>query len=302
MVAVAAGEVSPRSFGNVYCIAIEGCQEIARLRPGRRVDLGPARWCASQPGLVAFTGQCSVHRGQVMRLRGAWRGGAGGVRARAAERYRLANTLDADRPGRGRARRRAPAAGRVRRGRGGLPARRRARLRPAARARPAVAGARSRRRRRGRRTPAGGGGRRPGRQRAGCCPQRSTCCSPATRSTRPARPPAELDQVAVGRRLRSRCTRGGVRLGRGRARRRRRRQARCPTCARRASSGRGSSAPTRSRGSGSLTGRALAALGDEESARRELERGSRRLPSRWAPRPTVDEVARLLEPRRLPAA
>ena len=72
MAGAAAGEVSPMIFGNVYCTAIEGCQEISDF--GRVAEWTSAlhRWCADQPGLVAFTGQCSVHRGQVMRLRGAW--------------------------------------------------------------------------------------------------------------------------------------------------------------------------------------------------------------------------------------
>jgi ATP/maltotriose-dependent transcriptional regulator MalT len=30
------------------------------------------RWCEAQPGLVPFTGQCAVHRGQIMRVRGAY--------------------------------------------------------------------------------------------------------------------------------------------------------------------------------------------------------------------------------------
>jgi DNA-binding CsgD family transcriptional regulator len=30
------------------------------------------RWCEGQPGLVPYTGQCSLHRGQIMRLRGAY--------------------------------------------------------------------------------------------------------------------------------------------------------------------------------------------------------------------------------------
>ena len=30
------------------------------------------RWCDAQPGLVPYTGQCSLHRGQIMRLRGAY--------------------------------------------------------------------------------------------------------------------------------------------------------------------------------------------------------------------------------------
>ena len=94
MAAVAAGEVSPEVFGNVYCIAIEGCQEVVEY--GRVAEWTSAlhRWCASQPGLVAFTGQSSLHRGQVMRQRGAWAEALEEF-ARAAERYRLAGSLDA---------------------------------------------------------------------------------------------------------------------------------------------------------------------------------------------------------------
>src|SRR5690606_2123599 len=29
-------------------------------------------WCDAQPGLLAFTGQCAVHRGQIMRVHGAY--------------------------------------------------------------------------------------------------------------------------------------------------------------------------------------------------------------------------------------
>ena len=69
---MAAGEVTPVIFGDVYCSAIEGCQEIADF--GRVAEWTSAlhSWCLAQPGLVAFTGQCSVHRGQLMRLHGAW--------------------------------------------------------------------------------------------------------------------------------------------------------------------------------------------------------------------------------------
>ncbi len=94
MAAVAAGEVSPEVFGNVYCISIEGCQEIGAL--DRVVEWTSAlqRWCDSSPGLVAFTGQCSVHRGQVMRQQGAWAEALEEF-TRAGERYRLAKTPDA---------------------------------------------------------------------------------------------------------------------------------------------------------------------------------------------------------------
>lgn len=72
MVRVVAGEVSPFIAGHVYCTAIEGCQEVSDF--GRVAEWTAAleRWCDAQPGLLAFTGQCAVHRGQLMRLRGAW--------------------------------------------------------------------------------------------------------------------------------------------------------------------------------------------------------------------------------------
>lgn len=72
MVSVVAGEVSPLVAGHVYCTAIEGCQEVSDF--GRMAEWTSAleRWCAAQPALLAFTGQCAVHRGQLMRLRGQW--------------------------------------------------------------------------------------------------------------------------------------------------------------------------------------------------------------------------------------
>lgn len=72
MIAIAAGEVSAPFAGEIYCSMIEACQEIGDL--GRTVEWTAAltRWCERQPGLVPFTGQCAVHRGQIMRLRGAY--------------------------------------------------------------------------------------------------------------------------------------------------------------------------------------------------------------------------------------
>ena len=64
--------VSPVTAGYVYCTMIEGCQEISDF--GRAAEWTGVlqRWCERRPGLVAFTGQCAVHRGQLMRARGAW--------------------------------------------------------------------------------------------------------------------------------------------------------------------------------------------------------------------------------------
>lgn len=70
---VAAGEVSPVFAGHVYCVMIEGCQDVSDLGRASAWTTALSRWCAAQPALVAFTGQCAVHRGQIMRLHGAFR-------------------------------------------------------------------------------------------------------------------------------------------------------------------------------------------------------------------------------------
>ncbi|WP_244930696.1 helix-turn-helix transcriptional regulator [Nocardioides sp. W7] len=94
MAGAAAHELTPVIFGHVYCAAIEGCQEIADF--GRVAEWTSAlhRWCLAQPGLVAFTGQCSVHRGQLMRVHGAWPEALDEF-ASAIERYRLADAVAA---------------------------------------------------------------------------------------------------------------------------------------------------------------------------------------------------------------
>jgi DNA-binding CsgD family transcriptional regulator len=72
MVCVGAGEVSPIFAGTVYCTMIEGCQEVSDFGRAAEWTAALTRWCAKQPGLIAFTGQCAVHRGQIMALAGAW--------------------------------------------------------------------------------------------------------------------------------------------------------------------------------------------------------------------------------------
>jgi DNA-binding CsgD family transcriptional regulator len=89
MVAVLAGEVSAIFAGAIYCSSIEACQEISDLGRAAEWTHALSVWCDDQPGLVAFTGQCAVHRGQLMRLHGAYDDAVQELE-RAAERYALA--------------------------------------------------------------------------------------------------------------------------------------------------------------------------------------------------------------------
>jgi DNA-binding CsgD family transcriptional regulator len=72
LVAVMAGEVAPITAGNVYCSTIEACQEVSDFGRAGAWTHALTTWCDSQPGLVAFTGQCATHRGQLLRLHGAY--------------------------------------------------------------------------------------------------------------------------------------------------------------------------------------------------------------------------------------
>lgn len=73
MVGVLAGELSPIFAGQVYCSSIEACQEISDYGRVAEWTTALTTWCGAQPGLVQFTGQCALHRGQLMRVRGAFR-------------------------------------------------------------------------------------------------------------------------------------------------------------------------------------------------------------------------------------
>lgn len=69
---VAAGEVSPIVAGTTFCTMIDACQEIDDYRRMTDWTRMLTRWCEQQPDLLLFTGQCAVHRAQIMRVQGAW--------------------------------------------------------------------------------------------------------------------------------------------------------------------------------------------------------------------------------------
>jgi DNA-binding NarL/FixJ family response regulator len=72
MVSVTAGEVSALNAGGVYCSVLDACSEVYDLQRAREWTSALERWCASQPDVVPYRGQCLVHRAELLQFLGAW--------------------------------------------------------------------------------------------------------------------------------------------------------------------------------------------------------------------------------------
>ena len=72
MVAVATGEVSPLVTGLLYCSVIGACRRIYEVGRVHEWTAALRDWCADQPDLVRFRGECLVYRSENLQLRGEW--------------------------------------------------------------------------------------------------------------------------------------------------------------------------------------------------------------------------------------
>jgi DNA-binding CsgD family transcriptional regulator len=72
MVSVTSGDVSPVVVGIIYCSVIETLHEVYDLRRARDWTAAMERWCAGQPELALYRGQCMVYRAHTLQIGGEW--------------------------------------------------------------------------------------------------------------------------------------------------------------------------------------------------------------------------------------
>lgn len=72
MVVVTADRASPMATGIVYCGVISGCWSIYDIDRAHEWTDALAGWCAAQPELACFAGECQVRRAELRQLHGDW--------------------------------------------------------------------------------------------------------------------------------------------------------------------------------------------------------------------------------------
>ncbi len=72
MVAVTAGEVSTIIAGIIYCSVLSACWDLSDIGRAREWTHALTQWCAAQPDMVPYRGECLVHRAEIISLQGVW--------------------------------------------------------------------------------------------------------------------------------------------------------------------------------------------------------------------------------------
>lgn len=91
MLAVSSGEVTAIPAGVIFCGSIVSCQAAFDPRRAGEWTRQLNEWCELQPDMLAFTGDCHVHRAEIMELQGAWDDALDALE-HAAQRARRAGT------------------------------------------------------------------------------------------------------------------------------------------------------------------------------------------------------------------
>jgi hypothetical protein len=81
MLAVVAGDLSPRMTGLIYCSVLDSCQQVFALDRARAWTVAFSRWCERQPEMEAFSGACLVHRARLLEWSGEWPAALAAARA-----------------------------------------------------------------------------------------------------------------------------------------------------------------------------------------------------------------------------
>jgi DNA-binding CsgD family transcriptional regulator len=72
MVAAATDELAPMVTGLLYCAVIGVCRKVYALGRAREWTEVLRDWCARQPDMVAYIGECRVYRSELLQMHGAW--------------------------------------------------------------------------------------------------------------------------------------------------------------------------------------------------------------------------------------
>ena len=72
MLAAKAGRLSPMLTGLVFCSLIAGCKMVYAIERSREWTAQLGEWCDAQPQLGIYSGECMVHRAEIMGFSGDW--------------------------------------------------------------------------------------------------------------------------------------------------------------------------------------------------------------------------------------